>query len=125
MGKKHTVAFPKISLDKTGGKLKFDYVLMTEDSPATSLRLTKMTNVLGREEHCDLVVEDEQVSRKHCLLEASEQHIKVKDLESSNGTSINGVPVSEGYLRPGDMLSLGSYKLILHREQKRAPEYNG
>jgi len=35
---------------------------------------------------------------------------------------VNGVPVRDGYLRTGDELALGSYKLILHKEQKKAPD---
>jgi pSer/pThr/pTyr-binding forkhead associated (FHA) protein len=100
-------------------------MLVTEEPPTVSFRLTKMTTVLGREDHCDLVIEEAEISRKHCLLETSEQYVKVKDLESSNGTAINGIAISDGYLRVGDRLSLGSYHLILQKEQKRAPEYNG
>jgi len=123
-GKKHTVALPKIALDRIEPKLKFTYVLVAQEAPTKNWRLMKATNVLGREDHCDLMVEDAQVSRKHCLLEASEQNVKVKDLESRNGISVNGVPTTDGYLNVGDRLSLGSYVLVLQKEQKRAPEVN-
>jgi len=47
------------------------------------------------------VVNHAQVSRKHCLLEVWEQHVKVKDLDSSNGTFVNGIPIRDGFLKIG------------------------
>ena len=120
--KHNTVALPKNLFDKIEVKSKFNFFLEPEETPTLKLRLAKMNNVVGREDHCDVVVNDQQVSRKHCLLEVWEESVKVKDLDSSNGTFVNGVPVRDGYLRTGDELALGSYKLILHKEQKMAPD---
>jgi len=118
----NTVALPKVLLDKIEVKLKFTYVLVPDAAPEQKLRLTKMNNLLGREEHCDIVVNSGQVSRKHCLLEVWEEHLKVKDLDSSNGTFVNGIPIRDGFLKAGDQLSLGDYKMILQKEQKKAPD---
>jgi pSer/pThr/pTyr-binding forkhead associated (FHA) protein len=48
--------------------------------------------------------------------------VKIKDLDSSNGTFVNGVAVRDGFLNVGDQLGLGSYKLTLRKEQKKAPD---
>ncbi len=119
---KHTIALPKIANGRIEMKLSFVYVLVPEETPTVNYPLDKAISVLGREEHCDLIVIDSRISRKHCLLETSEQNVKVKDLDSSNGTFVNQVPIQEGYLKVGDQLGLGTYSLTLRKEQKRAPQ---
>jgi pSer/pThr/pTyr-binding forkhead associated (FHA) protein len=41
----------------------------------------------------------------------------VKDLESTNGTFVNGIPLKDGYINDGDRLSLGTYAMTLRREK--------
>jgi len=119
--KNNTVAMPKALMAKVEVKQTFNYVLLTDGIPALVMKLAKMNNLVGRDEACDVVVNHAQVSRKHCLLEVWEQHVKVKDLDSSNGTFVNGIPIRDGFLKIGDQLGLGNYKLILQKEQKKAP----
>jgi hypothetical protein len=98
-------------------KLDFQYFLVPEETPNIKLRLKKTANVVGRERSCDLYVESFQVSRRHCLLEITERGLLVKDLDSTNGTFINGIPLKDGYILDGDRLSLGTYVLTLRREK--------
>ncbi len=119
--KLNTVAIAKAFVGRTENKPSFNYILVSEEPPIVTLRLPKMNNVVGREDTCDVVVNERQVSRKHCLLEVWEQHVKVKDLDSSNGTFVNGLVVQDGFLKVGDELGLGTYKMILQKEQKKAP----
>lgn len=123
--KSMTVSLSGAVLDQAVNKRDFHYVLVGEEDPELNLKLNKATHVVGREDHCDLVIEDPRISRKHCLLEASEQIVKVKDLDSSNGTLVNGIKITDGYLHVGDQLSLGGYAVRLHKEQKRAPAFTG
>jgi hypothetical protein len=121
--RQNTEALGKAIRDKV--QLKLNYMLVSADAPTLKLRLSKMTNVAGREPFCDVIIDDSKVSRKHCLLEVTEQNVKVKDLDSSNGTFVNGTQVRDGFLNVGDLLSLGGYKLILRKEQKNAPDMTG
>jgi pSer/pThr/pTyr-binding forkhead associated (FHA) protein len=41
----------------------------------------------------------------------------LKDLESTNGTFVNGIPMTDGYINEGDRLALGTYVLTLYREK--------
>src|SRR5579862_1663183 len=50
---------------------------------------------VGRQSTCNLNLEDHAVSRKHCLFIRSGRQCTVKDLESRNGTFVNGTPVTE------------------------------
>jgi len=123
--KQHTVALTKSLLDKVEVKLKVAYILVADEESKLKIKLEKMTNLVGRGDQCDVIIDSPQVSRKHCLLEVWEDNVKVKDLDSSNGTFINGIPVKDGFLRSGDQLRLGTYRLLLHKEQKKAPDLRG
>jgi two-component system response regulator GlrR len=55
----------------------------------------------------DLVVEDATVSRFHCEVRIGEDGAHVRDLDSRNGTVLDGVRVSDAFLRGGSLLKLG------------------
>jgi hypothetical protein len=112
-GKTIRMALPNERKEK---KLDHHYFFIPEESPTFKLKVKKVTNVVGREGTCDVYVESNQVSRRHCLLQVTERGLLVKDLESTNGTFVNGIPMTDGYINAGDRLSLGTYVLTLHRE---------
>src|SRR5476649_2478876 len=113
-GKTIRMALPTERKEK---KLETHYYFIPEESPTFKLKVKKVTNVVGREGTCDIYVESKQVSRRHCLLQVTERGLLVKDLESTNGTFVNGIPMTDGYINDGDRLSLGTYSLMLHRDK--------
>jgi hypothetical protein len=117
--RQQTVILGKNVRDKISRKPGF--TLRPAGDPTLKLQLVKMTNIVGRELQCDVVIDHLKVSRRHCLLEVSEQTVKVKDLESSNGTYVNGISIRDGVLKVGDQLSLGGYQLILHKDEENGP----
>lgn len=64
--------------------------------------------VVGRSRRCDFVVEDPNVSRKHCELQLRGADWYVVDLDSTNGVAVNGKPVGSARLSPGDEIMLGT-----------------
>jgi hypothetical protein len=68
---------------------------------------------LGRSSSCQLVFDDDTVSRRHAALVLKHGAWHVVDLGSSNGTYVNGRRVIEAEVRPGDELTLGGAKLTL------------
>src|ERR1700691_1328910 len=56
------------------------------------------TNVVGRNEACDLVLDDRNVSAVHMELVATERGVRVRDLGSRNGTFLGGTRIGEVYL---------------------------
>ena len=98
-------------------KLDFQYFLIPQDAPTSKLRVKKVSTVVGREGSCDLYLESFQVSRRHCLLQITDRGLMVKDLESTNGTFVNGIPMKDGYINDGDRLGLGTYVMTLRREK--------
>ena len=71
--------------------------------------------VLGRDPQCDVPLTDHSVSRRHAELRVEEGKFHIIDLNSSNGTFVNGVRVTEAAIRPGDQLRLGGAILALGR----------
>lgn len=63
--------------------------------------------LIGTNDSCDLVLQDGSVSRFHCELLVGNQQIRVRDLDSTNGTIIDGTRVVEGFLRRDSVLRLG------------------
>ena len=62
---------------------------------------------IGREEENSLRLNDERVSRFHVKLQEDGGRVVLTDLDSTNGTRVNGRPVSARVLRPGDQIALG------------------
>lgn len=72
--------------------------------------------VLGRGPRgCDLVIEDDpEISTTHCLLLREDGQVRVRDLNSTNGTLVNGAPIRGDFaLKDGDLLLLGETELRL------------
>ena len=67
---------------------------------------------IGHGENCDVVVADRYVSRRHCLIELGPNEVVIRDLGSKNGTLLNGLPISESRLQPGDRITIGTSELI-------------
>lgn len=69
----------------------------------------KLPAVLGRGENVTVLVKDKEkrISRNHCEITTVDGSLVVRDLNSKNGTFVNGARVTESALRPGDSLSVG------------------
>lgn len=73
---------------------------------------------IGREEGNSIQLNDERVSRFHVKIQEDQDKIVVTDLESTNGTRVNGEDIQLRILRYGDIVSLGRSVLLFgSREQ--------
>ena len=64
--------------------------------------------IAGRTSQSDLQLDDPSVSRRHCSLAFDDGLLRVKDLQSANGTFINERPVTDATARHGDLIRLGA-----------------
>jgi FHA domain len=72
---------------------------------------------LGRSRGCGVVLRDPSVSRGHALLSVRDGAVTLQDLQSSNGTYVNGRRLdAEVRLAPGDRVILGETELFLRRQ---------
>ncbi len=69
--------------------------------------------VVGRSSGADLTISDPGVSRRHCRLETGENNLRVTDLNSRNGTLVNGEAVDSAVLVPGDSFVIGNYQVTI------------
>src|SRR5262245_61734324 len=78
---------------------------------------------LGREDSNSVCLKDPRVSRRHAIIESRGQPFTPVDLDSSNGTFVNGLPVTQHTLEHGDQIEIGGTLLLfaLHEEQE-APD---
>jgi diguanylate cyclase (GGDEF)-like protein len=64
--------------------------------------------ILGRDDNCDICINDESVSRRHARIEPISDGFGVFDLQSTNGTFVNNNRVSLHMLKDGDYLRIGN-----------------
>src|SRR5262249_62421099 len=85
------------------------------------IHLQSAETLVGRRNDCDLRILSSEVSRRHCLLSIHEGVLSVEDLDSVNGTRVNGRPVTaKQVLRSGDLLEIGPLRLVVDYEPLQA-----
>ncbi len=67
---------------------------------------------IGREEGNPIQLNDERISRFHLKIQEDQDKIVLTDLQSTNGTKVNGEPVQIWVLRPGDVIAVGHTVLV-------------
>ena len=89
----------------------------TEDAKQPFLFRITPGNIktMGRATRADFVVDAALVSRLHCRLAAGAGEIEAVDLESTNGTYVNGERVARAMLKDGDKLRVGAVELVVVR----------
>ena len=93
------------------------WILETDDAAGrVTFRIPPgAVKTVGRSTAAEFVVEAALVSRVHCQLTAGADTLEVKDLDSTNGTFVNGKRVTVSPLRGGDTLSIGRVNLKVSR----------
>jgi Nif-specific regulatory protein len=81
-------------------------------------RVTGQKVTLGRDTSNSIQIGDATVSKKHCAIETINGRFELVDLESHNGTFLNGIPVTRRSLEHGDLIRVGNSELVfLTREE--------
>lgn len=74
--------------------------------------------VVGRSSSCDVVLDDDQASRRHCRVEARGDRVLIVDLSSRNGVRVNGSAVQgEREVHHGDVIEIGASRLVVLRQK--------
>ncbi len=80
-------------------------------------QLTQTEATLGRARGCTIRIPSSEVSRQHCRLRVDDGVVTVEDLESANGTFLNGKRLRRiESVQPGDRLTLGPVTFVIEYE---------
>src|SRR5699024_7745553 len=81
--------------------------LMLDDGSGRTYDLRQGSNIIGRGQACHFRVPDTVVARRHANIEWDGAVALVVDMRSTNGTVVNGNPVTEWQLAHGDIIRVG------------------
>jgi len=88
-------------------------VVLSEGFTGLTYELKVEKTTVGRVEDNAFQIAEQSVSSHHCELLQRSNDILVKDLNSTNGTFINGEQIKEAVLKPGQILRLGQVEMRL------------
>lgn len=75
------------------------------------VQLTKDRTTLGRRPYNDIVIDNLAVSGEHAVLQMTGGEVLLEDLNSTNGTYLNGKAIKKQQLQNGDSIEIGKYKI--------------
>ena len=87
-----------------------------DDGTPVEVTLTERPITIGRSPEADIVFRDEKISRMHCGLRLWDGEYYLKDLQSKNGTFVNGERIEVAKLKAGDIVRVGSIVLTFGQE---------
>ena len=96
-------------------------VLLSQGLLGRTHELKVDTTTIGRVDDNTFPITEPSVSSHHCEILRKGSEVIVRDLNSTNGTFINGEKVSESVLKPGQILRLGQIEMRLETEEAAAP----
>ena len=94
---------------------------LVPDNGDPPIPITKDVTVVGRKAFCDVVIDDESLSKRHCVLVKTDGLLVVRDLATTNGTKVKGQKVRWAALLPEDRLAFGGYKVRVYLGPDNAP----
>lgn len=96
------------------------YINVTLDSKLIErVRLDKQITSIGRDSENDIYINNLAISRFHARLIVEGEKVYIEDLESSNGTYLNGSLINRSEFSETDTISIGKYKINLENKKSR------
>jgi pSer/pThr/pTyr-binding forkhead associated (FHA) protein len=93
--------------------MDINLVLLKKNGSHKFFPLPSSVTVIGRRHSCDLCIPLMSVSRRHCQLNYDDGVLKIRDLDSRNGTYLNGKRIDEAVIQAGDSIKIGPLTFIL------------
>jgi pSer/pThr/pTyr-binding forkhead associated (FHA) protein len=111
-----TEAQPLNSSDSTQdrtGAVDFIPLRLRIEPAGLHIEVQRPDVIVGRHTEADIRLALSDISRRHCRLVFENGHWRVHDLDSLNGTFVNGERLQEASLHEGDRLQLGAFSFIV------------
>lgn len=96
-----------LSLHQVGYRL----VVLTGEFRGREFEVLRDNAKIGKSRQCEVTLPDDSVSRQHAEIEGERGLYKIRDQDSTNGTFVQGARVTEAYLKPGDVITLGTVQV--------------
>ena len=88
-------------------------LVKTEGFENQTYELRFGANRVGRDPDCDFAINHPTVSTHHCDVLLSSEGVLIRDCGSTNGTFVNGDPIQEAWLLPGQTVNLGDVEVFI------------
>lgn len=100
-------------------------ILSKDDSILREMTLSKERITIGRRPHNDIMIDDLAISGEHAVIVTQNGDSFLEDLNSTNGTQVNGQPVRMHFFQNGDVVELARYRIrYVDNEREKRPVHS-
>lgn len=94
------------------------YIKITFNDSIASYHISNTEQVIGRNQICDIVINEDQISGMHCSIYLDDKkNLVIKDLDSKNGTYLNGIKKKTFNFYLGDIVRIGSAQILIDEDK--------
>ena len=105
------------------GRSQWNLVLYDGSTPDRVFPIDRDTVTIGRELYHDIALDELYISKNHAQITRLGEQLVIEDLDSVNGTAVNGELISEPYpLQAGDIVTLGPFTFKVELSTADGPE---
>jgi pSer/pThr/pTyr-binding forkhead associated (FHA) protein len=98
--------------EQAGGEKQMAKIILSlGDTIVQEMNLSKERITIGRRPHNDIVIDDLAISGEHAVIVLQNNESFLEDLNSTNGTQINGQPIRKHFLQDEDVVELAQYRM--------------
>jgi predicted component of type VI protein secretion system len=95
--------------------------VMTDGVVIKEIELDKPRTTLGRRPYNDIVIDNLAISGEHAVLLLQDGQVTIEDLNSTNGSYVNGKAIRSAPLHDGDLVEIGRYRIRFEQAGPAAP----
>ncbi|MGQ9618032.1 MAG: FHA domain-containing protein [Candidatus Aminicenantia bacterium] len=88
------------------------YLIIKTSSGERKFLLSEGKNYVGRSTDCNIILNEKGISREHFVIYVSQNEFRIEDLNSKNGTFVNGKKIKSAQLKNGDEIIAGECSMI-------------
>lgn len=107
-----TIRRDTVDLTESKDTRKANFVVLAGQDIGRKYDVESEEMYIGRNEMCEIFVDDEDVSRIHAKIDATSDYVYIEDLGSTNGTLVNGDKIKRHQLEDGDRIQVGSMTVL-------------
>src|SRR5689334_8818612 len=86
-------------------------IVTLDDQVLQEIAISKERITIGRRTYNDIVIEDIAISGEHAAIVTRQNDSMLEDLDSLNGTQVNGQPVKQHFLQNNDVIELSRFRI--------------